>query len=191
MSVWLPPYLGSWQELLNALLHDPFLGSGKGGYIPKLAADLINPGPSPWDRPSSNKFVFNPPGPGPDPWGPPYHRVIGAIGPGPHPWTQAVSFLISAVSLKQAAAGLSDDGAKAAFESGIDDAISRFLDDYCGTRPPGYWPWPGPPPWIYSLSADLVTAANSFPDGILKSTLSSLAIDVLSKVASPVAAQAN
>jgi hypothetical protein len=27
----LPPYLGSWEELVNALLHNPTLGSGAGG----------------------------------------------------------------------------------------------------------------------------------------------------------------
>jgi hypothetical protein len=183
MSVLLPPYLGTWQELLKALLLDPFLGSGRGGYTPKVAAELVQPGPWPWDRPSPNKFVFNPPGPGSDPWGPPYNRLISEIGPNPNPWTSAASFLISAVSLKHAAARLSDGPAKAAFESGIDDAISQFLDDYCGTRPPGYWPWPGPPPWIYSLSAGLATAANSFQDGNLKSTLLALSSDVLSRAA--------
>ncbi|SRR5712692_1281647 len=31
----LPPYLGTWDELLQALLHNPFLGSGSGGIPPR------------------------------------------------------------------------------------------------------------------------------------------------------------
>ncbi len=31
----LPPYLGTWDELLQALLHNPFLGSGGGGIPPR------------------------------------------------------------------------------------------------------------------------------------------------------------
>ena len=183
MSVMLPPYLGTWQELLKALLLDPFLGSAGGGYHPKVAAELVNPGP--WgrsDHPPWNKMFFDKrPDPGPDPWGPPYVPRIIDFGPGgAWPWTAPVSFLISAVSLKQAAAGLSDEAAKAGFGSSIDEAISKFLDDYCW---PPFRPWPGPPPWIYSLSAGLATAANSFQDGNLKSTLLALSSDVLSRAA--------
>jgi hypothetical protein len=31
----LPPYFGTWDELLQALLHNPFLGSGSGGIPPR------------------------------------------------------------------------------------------------------------------------------------------------------------
>ena len=29
----LPPYLGTWEELVQALLHNPYLGSGRGTYV--------------------------------------------------------------------------------------------------------------------------------------------------------------
>jgi hypothetical protein len=32
--MWLPPYFGSYEHLLNALLHNPFIGSGGGGVSP-------------------------------------------------------------------------------------------------------------------------------------------------------------
>jgi len=51
----LPPYLGSWQELVNALLHNPFLGSGHGGtphrthnYPEARLLESDGPQPSPW-----------------------------------------------------------------------------------------------------------------------------------------------
>ncbi len=40
----LPPYLGSWEELLRALLHNPFLGSGKTGPPELLEAETRRSG---------------------------------------------------------------------------------------------------------------------------------------------------
>lgn len=31
---WLPTYLGSWEQLLDVLFHNPFLGGGKQRVIP-------------------------------------------------------------------------------------------------------------------------------------------------------------
>jgi hypothetical protein len=48
---WLPPYLGSWEDLIRALLHDPFLGSGSTGphsTLPGSQPSSIEPNPSPW-----------------------------------------------------------------------------------------------------------------------------------------------
>lgn len=46
MTPWVPPYFGSYAELVNALLHDPFLGSGRpSGPVPR--AEEINPQPLP------------------------------------------------------------------------------------------------------------------------------------------------
>ncbi len=49
----LPAYLGSWDDLIRALLHDPFLGSGNGPPRPHnimLGARpaAMEPNPSPW-----------------------------------------------------------------------------------------------------------------------------------------------
>jgi hypothetical protein len=43
--MWLPPYFGSYEQLIKALLHNPFLGSGQGGFPPRAFED---PQSSPW-----------------------------------------------------------------------------------------------------------------------------------------------
>ncbi len=51
---WTPPYLGSWDELVKSLLHNPFLGGGQGGPPHRLEALLregspeLGPQPDPW-----------------------------------------------------------------------------------------------------------------------------------------------
>jgi hypothetical protein len=49
MTPWVPPYFGSYQQLLNELLHNPFLGSG-GPDIPVTHREDAREGPvpSPW-----------------------------------------------------------------------------------------------------------------------------------------------
>jgi hypothetical protein len=53
----LPPYLGTWDELLQALLHNPFLGSGGGPRPLMQAYENSNPQPQPWS-PASALFVM-------------------------------------------------------------------------------------------------------------------------------------
>ena len=54
MTHWVPPYFGSWEQLVNTLLHNPFLGSGHGGihhttHSDAEAARLSDlPPPRPW-----------------------------------------------------------------------------------------------------------------------------------------------
>jgi len=54
----LPPYLGTWDELVQALLHNPFLGSGRAPLTHLLQShtERANPEPSPW-APASALFV--------------------------------------------------------------------------------------------------------------------------------------
>jgi len=54
----LPPYLGTWDELVRALLNNPFLGSGHTPVTHALKAhsERLNPEPSPWS-PASALFV--------------------------------------------------------------------------------------------------------------------------------------
>ena len=54
MSVWVPPYFGSYDQLVAELLNNPFLGSGRGGLVPSVKTDElrtrgaeINPQPLP------------------------------------------------------------------------------------------------------------------------------------------------
>jgi hypothetical protein len=41
----LPPYLGSYEDLVNALLHNPFLGGGRGPGPRRLKADDVELNP--------------------------------------------------------------------------------------------------------------------------------------------------
>ena len=48
---WVPPYFGTWEQLVNELLHNPFLGSGRGGYPPCVQTNILrmaDPDPVPW-----------------------------------------------------------------------------------------------------------------------------------------------
>jgi hypothetical protein len=53
----LPPYLGTWDELVQALLHNPLLGSGRTPLSHLQShTERLNPEPSPWS-PASALFV--------------------------------------------------------------------------------------------------------------------------------------
>jgi hypothetical protein len=140
----LPSYLGTWQNLINSLLHDPFLGSGRGHSFPYAVAgpDLID-----------------------DYWPPPLRRAE----PNPSPWSPSVSLLMSAISFKEVASKLPDGQLRNDMGKRADQAISMFIDDYCGTPPRRIpWPWPGPPPWVYPILSELAMAASSFQEGSLR-----------------------
>jgi hypothetical protein len=137
---WIPPYLGTYEDLIAALLHNPFLGSGSepGNSRPHQIAE---PNPMPWRT----------------------------AEPSPSPWFAAVSYLMTSISLKEIAAGLPEGEARSSLNKHADHAISSFLDDICGTPPRRIpWPWPGPPPWIFPLASQLVIAAHSFEAGNLR-----------------------
>ena len=76
----LPPYLGSWNELVNALLHNPFLGGGQGGPPHRIEEMLRENGAAR--------------GPQPDPW------FIST----------ATSMLTSIIAMKQVASHLRGEG---------------------------------------------------------------------------------
>lgn len=159
---WLPPYLGSWHELIEALLHDPFLGGG------------TKPGPHHW--------AFRMFDPEPSPWRP----DLVAWDPQPSPWSPAVSFLVSAISLKDLASKLPDAKLRKELDTQAGRTISTFIDEYCGTptRFPRPWPWPGPPPWVYSIASELVLSANLLQEGSLRNEFLQVASEIVQKASS-------
>jgi len=126
----LPPYLGSWQELVNALLHNPSLGGGGGGHPPHLLEALRTAGPHP------------------DPW---------RAGPSPDPWRERSAALLASLSLKEVARRMPEGAARRQFEAGIERAIADEVDDLC--PPYRRWPWPGPPPWVQEVISELTAVA--------------------------------
>jgi hypothetical protein len=53
----LPPYLGTWDELLQALLHNPFLGGGGSRPLLRSYDEKMGPQPQPWS-PATALFVM-------------------------------------------------------------------------------------------------------------------------------------
>jgi hypothetical protein len=140
----LPPYLGSYEDLVNALLHNPFLGSGHSPHpVRRVTADEVELNPQPL-----------PPGP-------------------PDPLSSApVRYLASLVSMKELARTMGPEKGQH-LSAGADTAIQAFLDDFCGTPPRRIpWPWPGPPPWVLPLASELLNVANAqsgaFREGLMQ-----------------------
>ena len=154
MSIpWIPRYFGSWHDFINSLLHDPFLGSDR-GYPYAVTGPMCDPNPLPWRRSEPN----------------------------PSPWSPAVSVLMSAINLKEVASRLPEGQLRNGLGKRADHTISTFIDDYCGTSPRRVpWPWPGPPPWVYSIVSELAMAANSFQEGSLRNEILHVAGQITQK----------
>lgn len=93
--------------------------------------------------------------------------------PEPWPWTPAVAALVNAVEAQQLAATLAGP-LRARLEQSAGGSIAQVLDDYCGTPPRLVpWPYPGPPPWVFAIAAELNAIANTaetagMQEGLLK-----------------------
>ncbi len=121
------------------------------------------------ESPDAYRPPGNPRGPGSD--------VVGPHYPG-LPWS--VEFLVSAVSSKAAAGQMKNKAAAQQFIAAADQAITAFIDsdDIC---PP--WPFPGPPPWLSIIAAEVTMVANTLQDGALRAGLMQVAGQLLDRVA--------
>jgi hypothetical protein len=156
---WVPPYFGSWDDMVNALLHNPFLGSGRGG----------KPHVTHWDTPEMLQIGRHPVSSDPMP---------AFVNSGPMPGV--VTAIIGLISLKLAASQLPNGAAKTSFLGSIDSSIAADIDEIC---PP--YPWPGPPPWVLAIVATLVFAANTLQEGGLKTELNAVATQILQRSLEP------
>jgi hypothetical protein len=91
---------------------------------------------------------------------------------------RAVDFLISAVTSKIAAANMTNFTVAQQIIAAADETIETFLDcdDIC---PP--WPYPGPPPWLTVIAAELTFVANSLQEGSLQTGILQLAEQVMDR----------
>jgi len=91
---------------------------------------------------------------------------------------RAVDFLLSAVTSKIAAANMTNRTVAKQIVSAADETIETFLDcdDIC---PP--WPYPGPPPWLTVIAAELTFVANSLQEGSLQIGILQLAGEVMDR----------
>jgi hypothetical protein len=94
------------------------------------------------------------------------------------PVYSAVTFLVTTVSSKEAAANMSNKEAAEQIIAAANEAISEYIDgdDIC---PP--WPWPGPPPWLSVIASELTLVANSLQEGSLRSNILQVAGQVLDR----------
>ena len=157
---WVPPYFGSYEELTKALLHDPFLGSGR-RTLHQTHFETVELNPQPL-----------PPG-----------RSESALDPTPVPWRNPViHYLGSLVSMRILAKATPDQAVSEQLTRGSESALAQFLDDYCGTPPRRIpWPWPGPPPWVAPLASELVSVANTLGAGEFSQGLIQLAGRIMQK----------
>ena len=115
-----------------------------------------HPQPSPWVAAD----------PEPSPW--------RTADPQPSPWVaaelRAAASLISAISLKSAAAGMPDGPQKVELVSGLDASIAEIIDEYCGTPHPHF-----------GLAAGLSFLAGTMAHGAVQNGVRELAALVLKK----------
>jgi hypothetical protein len=153
----LPPYLGSWEELVNALLHNPTLGSGAGGP----------------HRMAQRQSAFTD-FPNPDDTSVSHHHP-----PRPNEFT---SVLLAQLSLRQAAARLPKEQGNDVMAR-IDQTVADEIDFICGNGIPILWlnpPGPPPPNWMYSVVvSELVLIANTLQTGGLRSDVERVAGSLL------------
>ena|ERR1700722_8517049 len=93
---------------------------------------------------------------------------------------QGASWLVAALSAKEAAAHMQNRQAANSIAASIDRSISSYLDsdDIC---PP--WPWPGPPPWLSMIASELTFVANTLQEGSLRNSMLEIAGRVLDRAA--------
>jgi hypothetical protein len=152
---WVPPYLGSYEQLVNELLSDPFLGGGSTSHPPLQALRAYRQG-----------TVLPSAGPSPVPW-----RLES---PHPVPWRlEAAGYLVWVLAMREAASGAGEEGA--AIVRSADLAIDRYIDDYCGTVWHLPWPVPGPGPWVFGLASQLSLIANTLQQGELRNAVLNVA----------------
>ncbi|HTS65702.1 MAG TPA: hypothetical protein VMH28_26950 [Candidatus Acidoferrales bacterium] len=153
---WVPPYLGSWEQLIDAVLHDPTLGSGRGKrpYVTHL------------DAFEENRYADPPP---PRPWTPAASYLLSAI-----------STLVAAESLPDGAQKTEVIGRA---NQVIDDFIDDFCGT--PPHPwPFPWPWPGPAPWVMPVVSELTVIANGFQQGAMRDAVQAAAGKMLQKALS-------
>jgi hypothetical protein len=150
--MWLPPYLGSEEQLIQELLHNPFLGSS---HTPphRLMSDRAAV------RESSHP-----------------HSGGGNIA------HHVAALLVSAATAKDTASAVGNKEAANQITTSAENAISQALDDFCGTPPRAVpWPFPGPRPWVWEIASQLTATANTLQEGSLRTSLIQISGHVIEK----------
>jgi hypothetical protein len=173
-----PAYFGSTELLIQQLLQDPFLGSGQGGKLHKVA-----------ERTDVPLMAEN----------------IQEIKPSPDPWLPAIQYLLHHIALKELAYGMKDEKLKTNIVAASNRAVTEFGDFVCGSNflPPGYVAWrlglvglwakplplPGDDPdhWpkrsdaAQRISSALTLVAHTYPAGSMREAVLEVARQLIEK----------
>jgi hypothetical protein len=136
----LPPYLGSWDSLLNSLLHNPFLGSSR-PQPPRFHTEKATRSESLYN------VIHLPPGIFPPSW-------VETIRP-------AVEYAVGLINLQQLARQAKSPESQKILSGFAEQAIADFEDDLC--PPYRHFPvgWPPPQPWWLLVAVELISVANA------------------------------
>jgi hypothetical protein len=155
-------------------LHNPFLGSG--GHHPLLAylqrpPHIGPPDPGPLDIAS----IFNP-------------GIISALNPQPLPPRAMAALFIAQLSLRDVASRLPKEQGNQVTTQ-LDQSIADEIDFVCGTVPHIHGPVPGPPPYAFSIAAELNIVGNVMQEGTLRTSVLQLAGQIVKQATAPVTAR--
>jgi hypothetical protein len=166
---WVPSYFGSWEELVNSLLHNPFLGSGTHhpllNYVQQRIPH-IPPDPGPLDIAS----FLNP-------------GIISALNPQPLPPRSISSILLYQVAVRDLTSRLpKEQGAEVTAR--LDQAIADEIDFVCGNGP--HPPIPRPSPYAFAVAAELNLIGATLQEGNIRVAVQQVANRIVNEATAPV-----
>jgi hypothetical protein len=168
---WVPPYFGSWEELVRSVLHNPFLGSGTHhpllAYLQQRPPHIGPPDPGPLDVAS----FLNP-------------GVIAALNPQPLPPRWMTAIFVAQLSVKDLTSRLpKEQGGE--LTSSLEQTIADEIDFVCGNVPHIHGPIPGPSPFAFAIAAELNLMGNTMQEGTLRNAVLELAGQIVNKATAP------
>ena len=174
-TTYVPPYFGSWEELVKSLINNPFLGSGTPTPHPLLAYMLQRPP------------HVGPPDPGPvDIANFLRAGITSELNPQPLPPRSITSLFVFQLAVRDLTSRLpKDQGVD--MTARLDQAISDEIDFVCGNVP--HHPIPGPSPFAFAVAGELNLIGNIMQEGTLRTVVLQLANQIASRATAPVLAK--
>jgi hypothetical protein len=174
-TTYVPPYFGSWEELVKSLINNPFLGSATPTPHPLLAHMLQRP------------LHIGPPDPGPvDIANLLRTGITSELNPQPLPPRSITSLFVFQLAVRDVTSHLpKDQGVE--MTARLDQAISDEIDFVCGNVP--HQPIPGPSPLAFTVAGELNLIGNIMQEGTLQAAVLQLANQIASRATAPVVAK--
>jgi hypothetical protein len=173
---YVPPYFGSWEELVRSLINNPFLGGGTQTPHPLLAYMLQQ------QRPPH----IGPPDPGPmDIANFLRTGITSELNPQPLPPRSITSLFVFQLAVRDLTSRLpKEQGAE--MTARLDEAVSDEIDFVCGNVPHPHPPIPGPSPFAFTVAGELNLIGNTMQEGSLRTSVTQLASQIANRATAPV-----